>query len=290
MKKLLAILLILIMGAAVISSCGGASFDASRNITVIVREDGSGTKSAFMDIIGLGGQADLPTVIIQQSTAAVNSEVRTNSAAIAYESLGFVDDDVKILKVDGVEANVANIRAGTYKISRPLSVVYKASVLDDAVNQAMFTFLASSNAQKIIADEGFVSVLDNAPDYVIDGSLSGSIDISGSTSLQPLMILLANEFESLQSNISVNISGGGSGTGYNNAENSVSAFGMISEVFDPIKRETPSLVSYEVAKDGIAVIVHKDNPLDNLSLDQLKNIYDSEAGADAISVWSALID
>ena len=287
MKKFLAVILLICM--AVISACSGASFDASRNITVIVREDGSGTKSAFMDIIGLGGKADLPTVIIQQSTAAVNAEIRANSAAIDYESLGFVDDDVKILKIDGVEATVANIRNASYKIARPLSVVYKESVLEDAVNQAFFKFLQSSNAQKIIAEEGFVPVVDNAPDYVINGALSGSIDISGSTSLQPLMILLAASFEGLQGSVSVNISGGGSGTGYNNAENSVSAFGMISEVFDPVKRETPSLTSYEVAKDGIAVIVHKDNPLDNITMDQLKNIYDSEAEASAIKVWSDLI-
>ena len=289
MKKIFILAVLLIISVTALGSCGGSSFDDSRNITVIVREDGSGTKSAFMDIIGLGGKADLPTVIIQQSTAAVNAEIRANTAAIAYESLGFIDaNDVKVLKIDGVEATVANIRNGSYKISRPLSVVYKEAVLGDDVNQAFFTFLQSSNAQKIISDEGFVPVVDNAPDYIINGALSGSIDISGSTSLQPLMLLLELEFKTLQPNITLNISGGGSGTGYNNAENSVSVFGMISEVFDPVKRETPSLTSYEVAKDGIAVIVHKDNPLVNITMDQLKNIYDSEAGADAITVWNML--
>ena len=300
MKKLYLSAILLLALVVALSACGGGSgdgdssngsgFDTSRDITVIAREDGSGTKSAFMDIIGLGGKADLPTVIIQQGTAAVNAEIKTNPAAIAYESLGFIDEgDVKVLKIDGVAATVANIRNGTYKISRPLSVVYKESTLDDDVNQAFFIFLQSNAAQKIISDEGFVPVVDNALDYTIDGALSGVIDVSGSTSLQPLMIKLADEFESLQPNITVNISGGGSGTGYNNAESDVSAFGMISEVFDPVKRETPSLTFYEVAKDGIAVIIHKDNPLDSITMEQLKNVYDSEAGADAITVWNQLI-
>ena len=266
-----------------------SNFNTSRDITVIAREDGSGTKSAFMELIGLKDKEDPATVIIQGSTAAVNAEVRSNPGALAYESLGFVDVDVKIVAINGVEATVVNILNGTYLLTRPLQVVYQESSLDDDVNSAFFTFLQSSDAQKIIADGGFVSVVDDAAAYTINGSLSGSIDVSGSTSLQPLMIDLVEAFKVLQPNITVNVSGGGSGTGYNNAENGVSAFGMISEEFDPVKRNTPSLTAHEVAKDGIAVIVHKDNPLDNITTEQLKNIYDSEAGDSAITVWNQLI-
>ena len=192
--------------AFVLSSCGGAGFDASNNIAVLTREDGSGTKSAFMEIVGLKGKADPANVIIQTGTAGVLAEVKGTPAAIAYESLGYVTGDVKILKIDGVEATVGNIKNGTYKISRPLSVVYKESVLDNDVNRAFFTFLRSGDAQAIITGRGYVSLGENTAAYTANGTLSGSIDVSGSTSLQPLMIEFAAAFEELQHNITVNIS------------------------------------------------------------------------------------
>ena len=264
-----------------------SNFDASRDISIIAREDGSGTKSAFMEIIGLRGKADPEKVIIQTGTAGVLAEVKGNPAAIAYESLGYVTSDVKMLKVDGVEATVANIKNGSYKISRPLSVVYQESSIDNDLNQAFFNFLQSSDAQEIISDSGYVSIVDGASAYTINGALSGSIDISGSTSLQPLMIDLASAFEDLQSNVQVNVSGGGSGTGYKNADDGVSEFGMISEEFDITK--APGCTHYIVSKDGIAVIVNGDNPLDDISMAQLSTIYDVDADEEAITKWDALI-
>jgi phosphate transport system substrate-binding protein len=237
-----------------------------------------------MEKIGLKGKADPASVIIQNGTAGVLAEVKSNPAAIAYESLGYVTDEVKRLQIDGVEATVANIKSGTYKISRPLSVVYQETSLDRDINKAFFTFLQSSDAQKIIADAGYVSLVDHSAAYTMNGSLSGSIDISGSTSLQPLMIELASAFEKLQPNIQVNISGGGSGTGYKNADAGVSAFGMISEEFHLDK--SPSCRCYEVCRDGIAVIVNRNNPISNMTLEQLKLIYDETTGA---IKWDAMI-
>ena len=287
MRKFIALITTSVFTALLLTACAGASFDTSRNITVLAREDGSGTKSAFMDIIGLRGQPDPATVIIQPSTAAINAEVRNNQTAIAYESLGFVADDVKKLSVDGVEPTVANINSGSYKIARPLAVVYHESSLDNDLNKAFFAFMQSTEAQAIINEEGFVPVLTGTDAYTIDGSLSGSLDISGSTSVQPLMIELAAAFEKLQQNVSINVSGGGSGTGYNNAEEGVSDFGMISESFN--SERAPSCVFTNIARDGIAVIVHKDNPLDNITLDQLRGIFDGEAGSAALTVWNELI-
>ena len=276
-------------GSSSDSSAGASSttqFDTSKNISIVAREDGSGTKTAFMELIGLKGKPDPKNVIIQTGTAGVLAEVKGNPWAIAYDSLGYITDDVKKLNVEGVEATTDNIKDGSYQISRPLSVVYKESSLGTAVNQAYLTFLQSSDAQEIISSSGYVSVVDNAPAYTVDGSLSGSIDASGSTSLQPLMIDLAEAFEKLQPNVTVNVSGGGSGTGYNNAEQGVSAFGDISEEFSQDK--APSCTYYTVCKDGIAVIVNNANPLDNITMDQLKNIYDADAGANAITKWSGL--
>jgi phosphate transport system substrate-binding protein len=300
MKRRITIITLVTVLALALCACGKTSapaagtaqdnapkFDTSKSITIVAREDGSGTKSAFMELIGLKGKSDPVNVIIQTGTAGVLAEVRSNPAAIAYESLGYVTNDVRALKVEGVEATVANIKNGTYKISRPLSVVYKESSLGTDINNAFLAFLKSGNAQKIISDKGYVPLTDNATEYTIDGSLSGSIDVSGSTSLQPLMIELAAAFENLQPNVSVSVSGGGTGTGYNNAEEGVSGFGMISEEFNLEK--APSCTHYIVCKDGIAVIVHKDNPLDSISMEQLKNIYDAEAGDNAIFKWNIVL-
>ena len=287
MKKIFALVLtfaLTLCTLGALTSCGGAKFDENKNISVVAREDGSGTKSAFMEIIGLKGKADVSGVIIGANTAAVLGEVKGNPLAIGYDSLGYVTDEVKMLKVDGVAATVENVKNGTYKISRPLNVVYQESKVASEVNTAFLAFLQSSDAQKIISDNGYVSTKDGAVAYTVVPGLSGEINISGSTSLKPLMEKLAAKFEAVQSGVKVTVGGGGSGTGYNDAKNGVSDFGMISEKFETEKAE--NCTYYEVAKDGIAVIVNKENPLDNISMDDLKNIYNVDAGDAAIKVWA----
>jgi len=287
MKKLFALAALFIIFAFVLSACGGAKFDTSKNVTIVAREDGSGTKDAFMELIGLKGKPDpKKNISIQTGTAAVLTEVKGNPAAIAYESLGYANDPgVKILKVDGVEATAANCKSGTYKIARPFSVVYKEATLDDAAAKAFFDFLKSDGAQKIIIEEGYVSIADGAAYTISDGALAGTVNLSGSTSVKPLMDELVVEFKKLQPNITVNVAGGGSGQGYKDSEAGVSEFGMISAVYKP--EDAPSCTYYTIAQDGIAVIVHKDNPLDNITSEQLKNIYDAEA--EKSPVWSDFI-
>lgn len=281
----------IVLGAAglcvTLASCGSSGFDSSANITVVTREDGSGTKSAFMEILGLKGQADVDGVVIQNSTSAILEEVKGNKYAIAFDSLGYVTDEVKKLNVDGVEPTIANIQSGDYKISRPLNVIYKESTITSStLNTAYLSYLQSSEAQTIISDNGYVSVVDNASSYTVDSSLSGTISISGSTSLQPLMLLIAEAFMAAQPDVTVQVSGGGSGTGYKNADGDVSTFGMISEVYDSSKVEN-ELTAYTVAKDGIAVIVNTQNTYSNISFDDLSTIYDSTA-ENPITVWNQL--
>ena len=287
--KTLCAALALTMGLCSLAACGkkqdnGDDGLGDKQISVVAREDGSGTKSAFMEIIGLKGKSDVSGVIISASTAAVLTEVKGNPYALAYESLGYVTDEVKILKVDGVEPTVENIKNGTYKIARPLSIVYKEATVTSGAQKAFFEFLQSSDAQAIISNKGYVSTKENPTAYTIQSGLTGEVTVSGSTSLQPLMLELAAEFMKLQSGVTVQVSGGGSGTGYKNAEGGVSDFGMISEAFN--KEKAASCVSYEVAKDGIAIIVNKKNPLDSISLEVLKNIYDVDAGDAAVKTWS----
>lgn len=283
--------IIVTMAVLGVTSCNNqnnTSFDTSKRITVVTRDDGSGTKSAFMEIIGLKGKKDPAGVISASSTTTVLATVKTNPLAIAYESLGYVTDEVKILKVDQVDCNVENIKTGDYKIARSLNIVYKETILQNPVFEDFYKFLGSSDSQKIISDNGYVSTKDDTSSYVKENDFKGTINISGSTSLQPLMTLLAEKYETIQTNVDVIVSGGGSGTGYKNAENNVSDFGMISETFNSEK--APSCTSYEVAKDGIALIVNKVNSFDNITLEHLKNIYDCDInGEEKISTWGDLV-
>lgn len=287
MKRIIVSLLVLTLNLTALCalpSCGGKGFDESKNISVVTREDGSGTKSAFMEIVGLKGKADVSGVIIATGTAAVLQEVSGNPLAIGYDSLGYITEDVKMLKVDGVAATVENIKSGSYKLSRSLNVVYQEASTAEGSNAAFLTFLQSTDAQTIISANGYVSTKNGAVPYTVVSGLSGEIAISGSTSLKPLMEKLAARFEELQGGVRVTVGGGGSGTGYNDAKNGVSDFGMISETFNPAK--AGNCTFYEVAKDGIAVIVHKTNPLESISLEDLRNVYNADAGEDGITIWS----
>ena len=279
-----------VAGAVSLSACGGktSEFDGNKNVTVVVREDGSGTKAAVMELLGLKGKADKGGVIVASSTAAVMVEVENNKYAIAYDSLGYVTGEVKKLKVDGVAPSAETVKSGEYKISRPLSVVYKESALEKPLNAAYFEFLKSAEAEKIMTELGYVWTADNAPAYQVKSGLTGTINLSGSTSFEDPMVVLAEKFMSLQSGVTVNVAGGGSGTGYKNAGGDVSDFGMISEVFNSEK--APSCVSYAVSFDGIALIVNKDNPGDNVTKEELKNIYDKDAGDNEIKEWASIAD
>lgn len=287
MKRLIKTMVLVAAGFMVVA-CNGNKFDSKKNICVISREDGSGTKSAFMEIIGLKGKSDVKDVVIASGTAAVLEEVKINPYAIAYDSLGYITEDVKKLSVDGVEPTTTKIKSGDYKISRPLNVVYKESnVKSSDLLTSYLGFLGTKEAEKIISEKGYVVPVEATNNYQINTALYGTIKISGSTSLQPLMIVLAAKYEALQTSVKIEVSGGGSGTGYANAENDVSNFGMISEEFKLEK--APDCVFSTVAKDGIAIIVNKINTYTNISKDQLKNIYNIEQdSATKISMWKDL--
>lgn len=284
-----AVLVMACVFALVACNANGGEFDASKNITVITRQDGSGTKTAFMEIIGLKGKADVSGVIKASDTAAVLSGVQTNKYSIAFDSLGYVlgAKDVTVLTVDGVAPSAATIKDGSYPISRPLSVVYKADTLKNKLYKAYYDFLLSAEGQAIVAAEGYTASVDNAPAYVVDETLEGSIALTGSTSCQPVMNKLAEKFESLQGKVKVTVGGTGSSQGYKDAQNDVSPFGMISEKFVQSKAE--GCTSTTFAMDGIALIVNAQNPLKNITKDQLKHIYGNVEGETQLTVWSQVI-
>ncbi|HBF44106.1 MAG TPA: phosphate ABC transporter substrate-binding protein [Clostridiales bacterium] len=283
-KKILSMLtclLAFVLSLTAFTACGKKG--NNKNIVAVVREDGSGTKSAFMEILGLKGKSDVDGAIVGYGTAGMLTAVKNNSNAIGYDSLGYVTSEVKILTVNGVAPSSETIKNGTYKISRPLSIVYQEAKLTNNTNKKYLEFLKSSEAQTIISENGYITNVDNATNYVPEEGLSGQIDLSGSTSLQPLMEKLAAKFEALQSGVKVTVAGGGSGTGYNNAKKGVGDFGMISETFNSAKAD--NCTYYTVALDGIAIIVNKKNNINDISLDNLKGIFNKD---DQIKTWDKI--
>lgn len=286
MKK--TILAVAIASLGVLASCGNnGAFDSSKSISITVREDGSGTKSAFLEILGLKGAADPTGAVTASSTAAVLTEVSSNQYALGYDSLGYVTDAVKKVKVDNVEATSSTIKDGTYALSRPLNVIYKASeVSGNEIYSDYLTYLQTKEVEDMASSAGYVAVHDSTSTYNTTKALSGKIAISGSTSLQPLMLKIAAKYMEHQPGVKVEVSGGGSGTGYSNAEKGVSAFGMISETFNSTKAS--SCTYYTVCKDGIALIANLKNPIENISKANLATIFNPNAES-PITKWSQLI-
>lgn len=292
MKKITTILcmaLVCVVSAFALVGCSGVSFDAEGNILVGVRPESSGTRSAFMELIG-EKNAEAPSgAVTWESTASVMSGVSTNGQAIGYESLGYVDSTVKILKVGGYEATAENIIAGDYKIARPLNILHKPSYEDDQKLVAFYDFMTSTNAQTIVTDAGYVAVATNttAYDSTKYSGISGTITCWGSTSVNPLMGKFADEFEKLHSGITITIGGSGSGDGYTSIANSTADFGMISAEFDSSKADA-SVDYTTLCQDGIAVVVNKANTVENVTLDQLAGIFSASAET-KITSWSTLV-
>ena len=257
-----------------------ASSDFSGNISVLSREDGSGTRGAFIELFGIevkndaGEKEDMTTVdaTITNNTEVMMSTVAGNEYAIGYCSLGSLNDTVKAVKIDGAEATTENVSNGTYKVSRPFNIVTKGEVKELPAD--FIKFIMSKDGQKIIEDEGYISVNDNAEAYKASG-LKGSITLAGSTSVSPVMEVLADKYKELNSGVTIEIQQTGSGAGIQSTTEGVCDIGMASR---ELKDEETSqgLKSEEIALDGIAVIVNKDNGVEDLSMDQIMKIFTGE--------------
>jgi len=281
-KNLMKLMMVAVCCLAVVTlaACsGGTPYRADAPITVIGREAGSGTRGAFFNILNNFGDFENDNKVTQRynDTAAVLNAVKQNGNAIGYDSLGYVTPAVKALKVDGVAATTANILNGTYKLQRDLRVVYAEGAVNASgtdqqkINADFIKFLDSSQAKTIIEAEGYVAKAGETPSYTKTAGLpaakssGGDIDISGSTSLKPLMDELVKEYKKL-SGFTVIVSGGGSGQGVTDVNNGHSHFGMVSNV-------TTYAHVHTVAKDGIAVIVNKNNPMENITTNALRDVY-----------------
>ena len=278
-KSRLAKILTLSLAAVMVfslASCGGSSSDTGdKDITVISREEGSGTRDAFTELTGvLKDDVDrtVDTAEISNSTSVVTQSVAGNDAAIGYISLGSLDDSVKAVKVDGVEASVDNVKSGDYKLQRPFNIVTKGEVAE--LPQDFKNFIMSKDGQKIIEKEGYIAANENAGEYKASG-LTGTITLAGSTSVSPVMEVLADKYKELNSGVTIEIQQTGSGAGIQSTIEGVCDIGMASRALED-DEASQGLTSQEIALDGIAVIVNTDNSVEDLTTDQIVKIFTGE--------------
>ena len=266
------------------SSQAEAGFDTSKDIAVISREDGSGTRSAFVELFGVeeedadGNKVDMTSTEadVTNNTSVMMTSVAGNPYAIGYISMGSLDETVKAVKIDGAEASVENIKNGTYTISRPFNIATKAEVSE--VTQDFINFIMSAEGQAVVEEEGYIpqettaSYEGNAP--------SGKIVVAGSSSVTPLMEKLKEAYLAINPNAEIEVQQSDSTTGMTSAIDGVCDIGMASRAVKDTELEK-GLTATEIATDGIAVIVNNDNPIEDLTKDQVKSIYVGET-----TTWS----
>ena len=259
----------------------------SGSISVVSREDGSGTRGAFIELFGIeeenedGEKIDntTPDASVSNSTAVVMTNVAGNPKAIGYISLGSLDDSVKALKVDGAEASVENVKNDTYKISRPFNIAVKDDLSD--VAQDFVDYIMSAEGQKIVEDSGYIAVDDAAEAYA-GSKPSGKVVVAGSSSVTPVMEKLKEGYETVNSAAEIEIQQSDSTTGVESAISGVCDIGMASrELKDSETSE--GVTGQEIALDGIAVIVNTENPMKDITSAQVKDIYTG-----AVTNWEDL--
>ena len=281
MKKFISFALIAAMAVTTLVGCGnkgakadGGSSDAA--ITVMSREDGSGTRGAFIELFGIeeeenGEKVDKTTdeASITNSTSVMMSSVANDANAIGYISLGSLNDTVKAVKIDGAEASVDNVKNGSYKVVRPFNIVLGKKT-SDAANDFV-NYIMSADGQKIIEDNGYIPVDESAAAYKA-GNAKGKVVVGGSSSVSPVMEKLKEAYQAVNSDVEVEIQTSDSTTGMQNAIDGVCDIGMASRELKDSEKEA-GLTPTVIAMDGIAVVVNNDNPTDELSSDQVKSIF-----------------
>ena len=267
---------------------GGASASTSPSgeVSVYSREDGSGTRGAFIELFGIeekdanGDKVDLtiPTAAITNSTSVMMTSVAGDANAIGYISLGSLNNTVKALSIDGAEATAENVKSGTYKVARPFNIVTKDGVSD--VAQDFIDYIMSSDGQKVVEENGCISVADNAGSYKASGK-SGKIVIAGSSSVTPVMEKLAEAYKALNPDVAIEVNQSDSTTGVNMATEGTCDIGMVSR---ELKDSESGVKATVIAQDGIAVIVNPDASIDELTSDQVKGIYTGE-----LTTWEDVV-
>ena len=272
-KKIATILTAAVIGATAFTTIVSA---ASGDITVVSREDGSGTRGAFVELFGIeeekdGEKVDMTTdeASVTNSTSVMMTTVAGDENAIGYISLGSLDDTVKAVKIDGVEATVDNVSNDSYKIARPFNILTSDKESDAAKD--FVNYIMSSDGQKIVEDNGYIKEAADAKAYEAADGVSGKVVVAGSSSVTPVMEKLAEGYEAVNKDVTVEVQQSDSTTGVNTAAD----IGMASRDLKDEEKDL-GLTATVIARDGIAVIVNKDNDVDELTSDQVKAVYTGE--------------
>ena len=278
MKKMICVI-------AVVAMMMTSVFALADEINVISREDGSGTRGAFVELFGIeqknaeGKKVDYTTdeCDITNSTSVMMTSVAGNDCAIGYISLGSLNDTVKALAIDGAEATVENIKAGTYNVARPFNIATLAGTSEAA--QDFIAFIMSAEGQAVIEAKGYIAVVEDAAAFE-GGKVNGKIVIAGSSSVTPVMEKLAEAYMAINSNVEIELQQSDSSSGMTSTRDGVCDIGMASRDLKDSEIEA-GLVPMTIAMDGIAVIVSNDNEVNGLTTEQVRDIYMGE-----ITEWS----
>lgn len=272
--KIASLVMALMMGVS------AAAAEVSGEITVVSREEGSGTRGAFIELTGVeeknadGVKVDNTTVeaVVTNSTNVMMTTVAGDESAIGYISLGSLNDTVKALQIDGVDATVENIKNDTYTLARPFNIATKEGLSE--VAQDFVNYILSAEGQQVIADNKYIP-LDDAPAY--EGKqVSGKIVVAGSSSVTPVMQKLAEAYQVVNPNAEIEVQQSDSTTGMQSAIDGICDIGMASRDLKDSEKEA-GLNGQTIAMDGIAVIVNQNNDLTTLTLAQVKSIFTGEA-------------
>lgn len=298
MKKFIAVLAVVGMIAGLAAGCGSSDekadsnkdsgneteassdWDSTSDITIVSREDGSGTRGAFIELFGIeeekdGEKVDMTTeeAQITNSTSVMLTTVSGDEYAIGYVSLGSLDDSVKALKIDGAEATAENVKSGDYKVSRPFNIATKEG-LDNEVASDFINFILSEEGQKVVEENGYIALDDVKP---FEGtSPSGKAVAGGSSSVSPVMEKLIEAYKAVNANAEIELQTTDSTTGMTSAVDGSYDIGMASRELKDTEI-SKGLNAQVIATDGIAVIVNNNSTVDELSSDQVKSIYTGEA-------------
>ena len=287
LKKITAMALAITAAASVFAA---PKFNSKKSISVLSREDGSGTRGAFIELFGVeqknssGKKVDYTTdeAAITNSTSVMLTSVAGDNYSIGYVSLGSLNDSVKALKIDGVQATINNIKNGSYKISRPFNIAVKANI--SAAAQDFVNFIMSDQGQKIVENNKYISVDTNSA-YIFksSGKASGKVVVAGSSSVSPVMEKLIEAYKSVNPNVKIELQTSDSTTGITNAASGTCDIGMASRSLKETEK-SKGLKEITIAMDGIAVVVNKSNPLDNANKNTVRDIYTGK-----IQKWNEII-